>query len=338
MLNVNQTSQLLTQMENSKRIVCVCHDNPDGDAIGSMLGLSLILKENFKDKEIISACKDQAPASFKFIKSVESIKNIINPQSGDLFFFLDSAEPKLISFHEIHPYLFSPETTKEKGISTIKADHHPSGSEFGQINFLDPEAASTCEIVVDMMDAVDFKINTDAATALLTGIYTDTGSMMHSNTSQRVYRTSARLLRAGADQKKIVENVYRTTKPSSLRLWGKVLEKISITPEGGAVSAVTMSDFRSTGSHFSELNGAIDYLNSIPGMKFSMILSERDGKVKGSLRTLREDVDVSAMAQKFSGGGHKKAAGFSLDGTLEEERRWKVVPGDASTRTSTNSG
>jgi bifunctional oligoribonuclease and PAP phosphatase NrnA len=330
MLNVNQTSQVLTQMERSKRIVCVCHDNPDGDAVGSMLGLSLVLKENFSDKEIIAACKDQAPASFKFIKDVSLIKNIINPQSGDLVIILDSAEPKLVNFHEAHPRLFSPDLAKEDGISTIKIDHHPVGTEFGQLNFLDSEAASTCEIVVDILDAINFDINSDAATALLTGIYTDTGSLMHSNTSQRVYRTCARLLRAGADQKSIIENVYRTTKPSSLRLWGKVLEKISITPEGGAVSAVTMSDFRSTGSHFSELNGAIDYLNSIPGMRFSMILSERDGKVKGSLRTLRDDVDVSAMAQKFSGGGHKKAAGFTLDGTLEEERRWKVVPNDAS--------
>ena len=107
-----------------------------------------------------------------------------------------------------------------------------------------------------------------------------------------------------------------------------MLEKINVTPEGGAISAVTEGDFRATGADYSELMGAIDYVNAVPGMRFSMVLSERGGKVKGSLRTLRDDVDVSAMAGKLSGGGHKKAAGFALSGKLKPEVRWKVVPDD----------
>jgi phosphoesterase RecJ-like protein len=123
----------------------------------------------------------------------------------------------------------------------------------------------------------------------------------------------------------MVEKVFRTAKVSTLRLWGRVLEKISISDEGGAISAVTKGDFAATGADASALTGAIDYLNAVPGMRFSMILSERDGKVKGSLRTLRDDVDVAAMASKFDGGGHKKAAGFALPGKLKPEVRWKVV-------------
>src|SRR5205085_12334070 len=118
----------------------------------------------------------------------------------------------------------------------------------------------------------------------------------------------------------------RTAKLSTLRLWGRVLEKISLTDEGGAISAVTEGDFRATGADYSELTGAIDYVNAVPGMRFSLILSERDGKVKGSLRTLRDDVDVSKMAEKFSGGGHKKAAGFAVPGKLTSEVRWRVEP------------
>jgi phosphoesterase RecJ-like protein len=123
-----------------------------------------------------------------------------------------------------------------------------------------------------------------------------------------------------------VKNVFRSSKVSTLKLWGRALEKISLTDEGGAVSAVTAGDFRATGADFSELTGAIDYVNSIPGMKFSLLLSERGDKVKGSLRTLHDDVDVDAMARKFSGGGHKKAAGFSVTGKLREETRWTVIP------------
>ena len=160
---------------------------------------------------------------------------------------------------------------------------------------------------------------------MVTGVYTDTGGLLHSNTKPDVYRTVARLLRAGARRQMIVTSVFRTAKLSTLKLWGRVLEKIAVTEEGGAISAVTEGDFRATGADYAELTGAIDYVNAVPGMRFSLVLSERDGKVKGSLRTLRDDVDVSAMAGRFSGGGHKKAAGFALDGKLKPELRWKVV-------------
>ncbi len=103
-----------------------------------------------------------------------------------------------------------------------------------------------------------------------------------------------------------------------------MLENISLTDEGAAVSALTEGDFRASGADYSELTGAIDYVNAVPGMKFSLLLAERQGKVKGSLRTLRDDVDVSAMAAKFKGGGHRKAAGFALSGKLKPEVRWKV--------------
>jgi len=326
MLNVNQTSHLLEAFENAQRIVCLCHSNPDGDAVGSLLGFSRILASHFSEKNVQTLCKDPAPESFQFLPGAQKIQNLFAPQSGDLFIILDSAEAKLTDMHEMYPRLFAPDEAKADGIMTIKIDHHPTGADYAQMNIVDSEAASTCEIVVDIADALDMPISAEAATCLLTGVYTDTGSMMHSNTSTRVFRTSARLIRLGANHDTIMKNVFRTTKASTLRLWGRVLEKISLTEEGGAVSAVTASDFRVTGAAFSELAGVIDYVNSIPGMRFSMVLSDREGKVKGSLRTLRDDVDVSQMAQKFSGGGHKKAAGFSLPGKLQPETRWKVVP------------
>lgn len=325
MLNVNQTSQALHTMESAKRIICMCHSNPDGDALGSLLGLIIMLRRKFPSMTIVPICKDDAPGSFHYLPLVHTIEHTYVPVSGDLFISLDSGDAKQTGFLEELPDLFDPEKSKHMGVTTMKIDHHHTGSIFTQMNFVDSKASSTAEIIVDLADALNFDIPREAATCLLTGIYTDSGSMMHSNTTSRVYRTCARLLRAGADQKTIVLNVFRTSKLSTLKLWGRMLEKISISEEGGAVSAVTAGDFRATGADFSELTGAIDYVNSIPGMKFSLILSERDGKVKGSLRTLRDDIDVSAMAKKFDGGGHKRAAGFSINGTLEPEVRWKVV-------------
>lgn len=330
MLNVNQTSQVLQFLEQAKRIVCITHANPDGDALGSMLGCSAILRQQFPNKEFLCVCSDPAPAPLRFLPAATAVQQDFTPLSGDLIVFLDAADPKQTDFEGTHAVLFDEAERQKIGISAIKLDHHPPVSDFATLNIVDATASSTAEIVLDIADSLSFPLPKEAATCLLTGIYTDTGSYMHSNTTSRVYRTAARLIQAGADQRAIVKNIFRTSRISTLKLWGRVLEKVSLTNEGGAVSAVTAGDFRATGADFSELTGAIDYLNAIPGMRFSLVLSERNGKVKGSLRTLRDDVDVAAMAQKFSGGGHKKAAGFSINGTLEEETRWKVIPPSAS--------
>ena len=306
-------------LKTARRILVFCHANPDGDAIGSLLGMGLLLEQHYPSVTVMLICKDATPETLQFLPGVQRIQHDVVLKEGDSAVFLDSAEPKLTGFHESHATLFTTSTP------SINIDHHPTNTNFATMNIIDPDAASACEIVVAFADALDWELTPDIATCLLTGVYTDTGGLLHSNTSVRVYRAVARLLRSGARQQEIVHAVFRTAKLSTLKLWGRVLEKISLTEEGGAVSAVTKGDFAATGADASELTGAIDYVNAIPGMRFSMILSERDGKVKGSIRTLRDDVDVAKMASKFDGGGHKKAAGFALPGKLTSETLWKVV-------------
>ena len=306
-------------LKEASRIVCICHRNPDGDALGSLLGIGLLLEQAFPEKQVSFHCKDAAPEQFHYLPSVFRIKGPPELKPGDRVVFVDCAETKMTEMHVSHPQLF------DGSIPTVNIDHHHGNPNFGTVNLVIPEASSACEIVVQMAGLLGWKVTSDSATCLLTGLYTDTGGLLHSNTTPTVYRTAAELLRAGARQQLIVSAVFRTAKLSTLKLWGRVLEKISVTEEGGAISAVTDGDFRATGADYTELAGAIDYVNAVPGMRFSMVLSERGGKVKGSLRTLRDDVDVSAMAGKFSGGGHKKAAGFAVDGKLKPEVRWKVV-------------
>ncbi len=318
MLPKADIDRALELMKGAKRLVCVCHRNPDGDALGSLSGMAQLLEDNLAPIQTVLVCVDPAPPTFQFLPLASRIVHDPAPREGDVFIFLDSAEPKLTELHEKHPQIFG-------GVwPSICFDHHPTNPKFATVNFVISSAASTCEIVADFADAVGWTITPDIATALLNGVYTDTGGLVHSNTTAGVYRTVARLLRAGARQQVIVQNVFRTAKLSTLRLWGRVLEKISVTDEGGAVSALTEGDFRATGAEYSELTGAIDYVNAVPGMKFSLVLAEKSGKVKGSLRTLRDDVDVSKMAATFQGGGHKKAAGFAMDGKLVPETRWKV--------------
>ncbi|MCF7844675.1 MAG: DHH family phosphoesterase [Kiritimatiellales bacterium] len=318
-ISKQEADSALTHMLQAKRVVCICHHNPDGDAIGALLGMGLLLEGALKNIQIVMHCLDPIPDTFKFLPDVNRVQYSCDFREGDLFIFLDSAEPKLTGMDIDNPELFN------GTYKSISIDHHPTNSRYATVNMIDPEAASSCEIVVVLADLLGWEMTSDIATCLLTGVYTDTGGLLHSNTKAGVYRTVARLLRSGARQQEIIKAVFRTASLSTLKLWGRVLENISITDEGGAISAVTEGDFRASGAHHSQLTGAIDYVNAVPGMRFSLILSERGGVVKGSLRTLRDDVDVSEMAGKFSGGGHKKAAGFSLPGSLKPEVRWKVV-------------
>lgn len=320
MLSRSTLDSAMALFRGAKRLVCMCHRNPDGDAIGSLLGMSAFLEENVPGTPVVLCCVDPAPPTFLFLPGAARITHDPAPSEGDVFVFLDSAEPKLTEFHERYPQIFG------GAWPSVCFDHHPTNPNYAAVNVIEPDAASTCEIVTAFADLAGWSITADVATALLCGVYTDTGGLLHSNTSSKVYRTVARLLRAGARQQEIVHHVFRSAPVSTLRLWGRVLEKISITPEGGAISALTEGDFRATGAEYSELTGAIDYVNAIPGMKFSLVLAERGGKVKGSLRTLRDDVDVSAMAAKLQGGGHRKAAGFAVEGTLVPETRWTVAP------------
>ncbi len=327
MLDSVLAAQAQTLLASADHVCCVCHRSPDGDAIGSLLGMGLLIEENL-GRLVSFHCVDAVPETFEFLPGSSRVLGA--PELALLplktvFVFLDCAEPKLTEMHVSHPALFN------GTYQTLVIDHHYMNPHFGTTNLVLPDAASTCEIVTYLAEALRWNLHSDIATCLLTGVYTDTGGLLHSNTTPAVYRTVAQLLRYGARRQEVVTAVFRTAKLSTLRLWGRVLEKISISGEGGAISAVTAGDFRATGADYSELTGAIDYVNAIPGVRFSLVLSERDGKVKGSIRTLRDDVDVSKMASNFSGGGHKKAAGFALPGHLEPELRWKVVE-DSVTR------
>lgn len=318
MFDVHIAKQARDMMAKAAQIKCVCHRNPDGDAVGSVTGIAGLIADNIPNVRVSLHCVDPAPASFGFLSPAHRIRQDLEPAPGDLFVFVDSAEPKLIEYHERLPQIFTSD------YPSIVFDHHPTNTKYGTLNIIDPKASSTCEIVTGFADALEWPITPEIATCLLLGVYTDTGGLLHSNTTSAVYRTVARLLRAGARHPVVMQHVFRTAKVSTLRLWGRVLEKITLTEEGGAISALTEGDFRATGADYSELTGAIDYVNAVPGMRFSLILAERQGKVKGSIRTMHDDVDVSAMASAFDGGGHKKAAGFAVSGKLVPEVRWKV--------------
>ena len=311
--------QIETILNNAQKILLVAHKNPDGDTLGSAFGWNAILTGRGKICQPV--CVDPVPENLDFLPDAQKLKHDFNIHDYDAIIICDAAARDMAGFNDIHPELYDGST----GIPVINIDHHASNDMYGTVNLVRTEAASTTSLITEILSRMKWKISPAAATALLTGIYTDTGSFMHSNTDPFTMRMAARLMAAGANLRLIRKHIFKTTKTSTLKLWGRVMQNMYKNEEGVTVSIVTEEDFNETGAHYNELNGVVDYVNSVPNSNFSLLLTERGGKVKGSLRTLNDDVDLNQIAGKFGGGGHKKAAGFTIPGRLQKEVKWTVV-------------
>lgn len=316
-LDQNEVMTIGQLIEKSDRILIIPHKSPDGDTIGSALALYQVFKNMDKNPEVI--CFDSPPHVFSFMPNIEVVKTKITHLDYDAIFILDAGATHLTGLNESHPELF------DKSLEVVNIDHHPSNDFYGKYNIVVTKAASTTAILYEFITALNLPLDRLTATNLLTGIYTDTGSFMHSNTDSETMKIAARLLAKGANLRGISKEIFNTTKISTMRLWGRVMKNTYQTDEGVSMSIVTKKDFDDTGADYSEMTGVVDYVNSVPNAPYSVILTERDGKVKGSLRTLKEEVDVAEIAGSYGGGGHTKAAGFTLSGYLEKEIRWKVV-------------
>ena len=146
MLKRDLVQNAIDTLSRASRIVVLCHANPDGDAIGSLVGMGLLLEKAYPDKDIIFVVKDASPETFAFLQGTQRMQPTLAMQEGDCIVFLDSAEPKLTGFHETNPEYFA------DGVSSINIDHHPTNTNFAAINLIDPHAASACEIVAEVAD------------------------------------------------------------------------------------------------------------------------------------------------------------------------------------------
>ncbi|MBN2087706.1 bifunctional oligoribonuclease/PAP phosphatase NrnA [Candidatus Peregrinibacteria bacterium] len=316
-LDQNEIHEIGKLIERSNKILIIPHKSPDGDTMGSALAMYQMFRNLHKNPEVI--CFDAPPPAFSFMPNIEVVKTEIKHLDYDAIFILDAGATHLTGLNISHPKLF------DKSLEVVNIDHHPSNDFYGRYNIVVTSAASTTAILYEFITALNLPLDRHTATNLLTGIYTDTGSFMHSNTDSETMKIAARLLAKGANLRGISKEIFRTTNISTMHLWGRVMKNTYQTDDGVSMSVVTKKDFEDTGADYSEMTGAVDYVNSVPNSLYSVILTERDGKVKGSLRTLRDEVDVAEIAGNYGGGGHTKAAGFTIPGHLEKEIRWKVV-------------
>jgi len=311
--------QAKNAIESAHNICIISHRSPDGDAVGSNLSLKAALKQ--MGKHVTSACIDPVPKDSVWLEDGDKFQLDFNYNDFDLIVSVDCAVTKLIGFDKKKPEVLSGQKP------FINFDHHLGNDKFGTINLVDTSACSTAIIMFTFLQFLKTDIRPSIATSLLHGIYFDTGGMMHSNSTIEVFEIAGKLMELGADLKQISKTLFHTTPVNKLRLWGRILERTYINDEGVTVSAVNEDDYKVCNADSRDTGGAIDFLNAVPNAEYCVLLSEdtKKGIVKGSLRTQKEDLDLTKVAGKWGGGGHSKASGFGVSGKLKPVISWEVV-------------
>jgi phosphoesterase RecJ-like protein len=305
-------------IKKSERILLFAHTRPDGDATGSNLALKYYIESLGKVADI--ACFDPFP---KFLRSIFEdnfeFPAHLDLKSYDLIIASDAVER---GFEKIFPQI-----KDEKVVVLI--DHHPHVSIAGDINIIDISYSSVSEILYYFFNANKINIDKKIATALLCGILYDTGAFQHANTTASVMKIASDLIKKGVPHKKIYEAIFSNKKISTLKLWGRAFEKARFIEENGLIaSVITQKDMEELNATSDDIAQVAQILNTVPGTRFSLILSERPGGiVKGSLRSEEyKNTDVSVIATQFGGGGHKLASGFEIKGKIiETEEGWRIV-------------
>jgi phosphoesterase RecJ-like protein len=310
-----QTSDLQTVVDvlrSQERFVVVAHENPDGDALGSLLGAALGLRALGKDVVMYLSDRGPTPPEYRFLDLSEVQRDLPADIEERVLLAVDCANARRIA-----------EGTQavDRARFVIDVDHHHDNSRFGDVNLVVPEASSTAEVIRDILRELDVDLTPRIAEALYVGLVTDTGRFQYTNTTPKALRLAAELVEAGADVHEIFQHVYETVQFAKLKLLARALERAA-SFEGGAlvVSYLLREDFAEAGAEEPYSEGIIDDLRAVEGSEMVALIREppREGPThRISLRSSHDEIDVSAIARKRGGGGHPQAAGFSSEEPVE---------------------
>lgn len=304
-------------IEAASSILLTMHERMDGDDGGSILALLHHLEKS--GKNITAVIKYGVPEALAFLPGSKKIREDINHETYDLLITFGCAGRERVGLEKI--------TALQAPV--INIDHHPDNGFFGQLNLVDKNKSSVAELVYDFFNFCGWPITQEIATCLLTGIITDTGCFMHANTQSSTLKAASELTSKGARVSRITKHTAKIKKPEVLKAWSKAMENSRLDPESKIItSAITEDDLSEIG-HLpkSAFEGFVETLNSIPEAKFAMFIRQDGPVIKGSLRSdTHKNVDVSKIAKLFGGGGHKLAAGFSLQGKITKDTKgqWKI--------------
>jgi phosphoesterase RecJ-like protein len=299
-------------IRTNDRFLVVTHENPDGDALGSMLGTALALRALRKDVVMYLSGSAPTPAEYRFLDLTDVRRELPDDLEERILLAVDCANERRIG---------ETNTGVDRAKLVVNIDHHHDNSQFGNLNLIVADASSTSEIIRDVLADLDVALTPEIAAALYVGLVTDTGRFQYSNTTPKALRLAAELVEAGADVHGIFQHVYETVQFAKLKLLARALERAQLF-EGGrlVVSYLLKDDFGAVGAVEPYSEGIIDSLRAVEGSEMVALIREpprNEGPARRvSLRSSHDEVDVSAIARKEGGGGHRQAAGFSSERSI----------------------
>jgi phosphoesterase RecJ-like protein len=310
----NDLSAVVAALRANDRFLVVSHENPDGDSLGSLLATALALRQLGKDAVMYLSGDTPLPREYAFMPLDDVTRQVPDDVADRVLVAVDCAKADRIG---PDPGLLM--DTKLK----VDIDHHHDNSRFGDVNLIVAEASSTGEVLRDVFRELGVEITPEIAEPLYIALVTDTGRFQYTNTTPKALRLAAELVDAGADVHAVFQQVYESVEFAKLKLLARALERAQVL-EGGriVVSVLLRNDFSEVGAVEAYSEGIIDYLRAVEGSELAVLIREpprQDGPTRRvSLRSSVDELDVSAIARRFGGGGHRQAAGFSSDLPIEE--------------------
>jgi phosphoesterase RecJ-like protein len=304
---MDDLAQVLQEIQQRRRFLVTSHARPDGDAIGSTLALAQILRKMGKSAEIVLG--DPVPLLYHPLPGSEIIvrsSQVNGDYDAVIILECDSVQ-----------------RTRLRGLENqflINIDHHASSRPFANINWIDPSAVATAELIFRLAQAAQVKITPEIATCLYTAVLTDTGAFCYAPTNACTFELAKFLVEHGADPGKIAQSVYFSSPMSKMCLLGAALSRLERDGEIAWMS-VTRHDMERFGALEEDCEGLVNYALSISGIEVAIFFREvAQERIRVSIRS-KGAVNVADIAQKFGGGGHECAGGFSTEGPVEESAR-----------------
>ncbi|NMA67846.1 MAG: bifunctional oligoribonuclease/PAP phosphatase NrnA, partial [Desulfitobacterium sp.] len=275
------------------------------------LGIGLALEA--MGKEVSMFNPDPIPYNLQFLPGVKKIQPTISEPLPETVLFVDCTDLQRVQLTE---------TDFPQGITILNVDHHVSNENFGHLNWVDPQASATGELVYELLQILGVPLEEDIATNIYTAILTDTGSFKYSNTTAKTHKIAGELISSGLDLGHIHHQVFDQTPLAKLELLRRALNQLEIIAQGqGAIITLSTLDFQKSGALDSHSEGIIEHGRTLEGVEVAALLKEtNDGKVRVSLRS-NQWCDVNKIAAHFGGGGHQRAAGCTLNLSLDDARK-----------------
>jgi phosphoesterase RecJ-like protein len=310
--------EVVEGLRTARRVLTICHENPEADALGSALAVALLVEAH--GGVATPVCADPMPPMYGFLAGMDRFRREPDPALDyDLIVVGDCGELERVGpVLESHRALF-------ESVPILDIDHHISNPRFGTIDWVDPKSSATCEMVTLLawrlgvpLTALDGML----ATALAAGIVMDTANFQHSNTTPRTLVVAAALREAGAPISELARRLYRSKPNSQLVLFGRVLGRMQTDLDGRMVwSTLELADLAAAGSGPEQSEGLVDMLAQSETAEAAILFKEADGEMRVSVRTREGGVDATKLMGLFGGGGHARAAGATVKLPPEEARR-----------------